>query len=115
VRDSSRRNDVTVPTIDVTELAGLPPGSVVVDVREPEEYVEGHVPGARLIPLGEVVERVDEFPTDTTVYVICQMGSRSAKATGFLLGQGVDAVNVAGGTGAWIAAGEPVVTGEAAD
>jgi rhodanese-related sulfurtransferase len=105
---------VTVPTIDVTELAALPAGSVLIDVREPDEYVGGHVPGARLIPLGDVVERVDEIPTDTTVYVICQVGSRSAKAAGYLLGQGVDAVNVAGGTGAWIAAGEPVVTGEAA-
>ena len=105
---------MTVPTIDVTELAGLPPGSVVIDVREPDEYVEGHVPGARLIPLGEIVERVEEVPTDTTVYLICQMGGRSAKAAGYLLTQGVDAVNVAGGTGAWVAAGEPVVTGEAA-
>lgn len=105
---------MTVPTIDVTELAALPEGSVLIDVREPDEYVGGHVPGARLIPLGDVVERVDEIPTDTTVYVICQVGSRSAKAAGYLLGQGVDAVNVAGGTGAWIAAGEPVVTGEAA-
>ena len=105
---------MTVPTIDVTELAGLPPGSVVIDVREPDEYVEGHVPGARLIPLGDIVERVDEVPTDTTVYLICQMGARSAKAAGYLLTQGVDAVNVAGGTGAWVAAGEPVVTGEAA-
>jgi rhodanese-related sulfurtransferase len=77
----------------------------------PDEYEEYHVPGARLVPLPDVVERVDEIPTDTTVYVICGGGGRSAKAAEFLLGQGIEAVNVRGGSKAWLEAGKPVATG----
>ena len=102
-----------VPEIDITEaarqhLAGTP----VIDVREPDEYTEGHVPGAPLIPLGSLQERVDEVPTDGQVLIICKSGGRSMKAAEFLRGRGVDAVNVAGGTMAWIEAGERVVTGD---
>ena len=85
---------------------------MVIDVREPGEYVEGHVPGAPLIPLGEVMERVDEFPATSEVLIICKSGGRSGQAAQFLRGQGIDAVNIAGGTMAWIAAGNPVVTGD---
>ncbi|MCU1498715.1 MAG: Rhodanese domain protein [Acidimicrobiales bacterium] len=104
-----------VPEIDIAEAARRhAAGTPVFDVREPEEYVEGHVPGAPLVPLGTVVERVDEFPTSTEVLVICKMGGRSRNAAEFLRTQGVDAVNIAGGTMAWIEAGHPVVTGEEA-
>lgn len=101
-----------VPEIDIAEaarrhLAGVP----VFDVREPDEYVGGHVPGAPLVPLGEVADRVADFPTDGEVLVICKAGGRSRKAAEFLRGHGVDAVNVAGGTMAWVEAGNPVVTG----
>ena len=68
-------------------------------------------PGAHLIPLGEVVERIDEVPTGQTVYVICARGARSAKAVGHYRAQGIDAVNVAGGTLAWIDAGLPTDRG----
>ena len=102
-----------VPEIDVTQLASLvADGAVVIDVRNPDEYVEGHVPGAALIPLGEVPDRTDEFPTDRPVYVICAMGGRSRKASEFVIGLGVDATNVAGGTTAWIEAGYDVNQGE---
>src|SRR5688500_2478007 len=82
-----------VPEVDVDELAErLDAGAPLVDVRMPDEYEEYHVPGARLVPLPDVVERVDEIPTDATVYVICGGGGRSAKAVEFLLGQGIEAV-----------------------
>ena len=97
-----------IPEIDVTELASRrAEGAPLIDVREVDEFAEAHVPGAVLIPLGEVVERVDEIPTDQTVYVICARGARSAKAVAHYRAQGSDAVNVAGGTLAWIDAGEP--------
>jgi rhodanese-related sulfurtransferase len=83
-------------------------------VREPAEYAEGHVPGAPLIPLGEVAERISEVPTGE-VLVICRSGARSARAAELLRAHGIDAVNVAGGTLAWIDAGGPVVHGPAAD
>ncbi|HEY8526096.1 MAG TPA: rhodanese-like domain-containing protein [Acidimicrobiales bacterium] len=101
-----------VPEIDVAELAKRrSEGAPVIDVREPDEYDAGHVPGARLVPLTTVPERVDEVPTDQPVYVICAKGGRSLRAAEFYRSQGIEAINVAGGTSAWIEAGQPVNTG----
>ncbi len=101
-----------VPEIDVTELARRwEAGATVVDVRNPDEYEEGHVPGARLVPLPELPDRQGEIPADGEVLVICKSGGRSLQAAEFLRQRGVDAVNVAGGTTAWIEAGHPVVAG----
>jgi rhodanese-related sulfurtransferase len=103
---------VTVPEIDVDELAVLrEQGVVLIDVRNPDEYEGFRVPGAVLIPLPEVPERIEEIPDDQTVYVICQTGSRSARAVEFLNRQGHDTVNVRGGSRAWRAAGRPVESG----
>lgn len=103
---------VEIPEIDVDTLATkLEAGQPVFDVRQPDEYEEAHAPGVRLVPLDQVPERVGEFPTDGEVYVICKSGGRSAKAVEFLRAAGVDAVNVAGGTMAWIESGKPVDTG----
>lgn len=89
--------------------AALDEGSVlVIDVREPHEYADGHVPGAEPMPLMSVPQRVDELSTDRPVYVVCQAGGRSAQAAAFLATRGVDAVNVDGGTGEWVAVGYPV-------
>ena len=104
-----------VPEIDIAEAARRhAAGTPVFDVREPDEYVEGHVPGAPLVPLGTVPDRVGEFPTAGEVLIICKLGGRSRKAAEVLRAQGVDAVNIAGGTMGWIEAGHPVVTGEEA-
>ena len=98
-----------VPEIDVAELAARRDGGVpIIDVRRPAEFEEVRVPGVHLIPLAEVPERIDEVPTDGTVYVICATGVRSAKAAAHFRSLGIDAVNVAGGTVAWEGAGLPV-------
>lgn len=103
---------VDVPAIDIPTLeAALARGEPLFDVRQPDEFEEARAPGARLLPLDEVPERVDEFPRDRTVYVICRSGGRSGKAVELLRQRGVDAVNVDGGTLAWIDAGYPVETG----
>jgi rhodanese-related sulfurtransferase len=103
---------VDVPHIDVTELAARQTAGVpVFDVRHADEYEQAHVPGAVLIPLDELVERVDEIPTTGQVVLICASGGRSYRAGEWLRSRGVDAVNVAGGTIAWIDAGEQVATG----
>lgn len=103
---------VEIPEVDIETLATrMNDGAPVFDVRQPDEYEEAHVPGVVLVPLDQVPERVEEFPTDDTVYVICKTGGRSAKATEFLRAQGIDAVNVAGGTMGWIEAGRPVDAG----
>jgi rhodanese-related sulfurtransferase/molybdopterin-guanine dinucleotide biosynthesis protein A len=97
-----------VPEIDVTELAARrAAGAPLIDVREVAEFADAHVPGAHLIPLGEVAQRIDEVSRDETVYVICARGARSARAVEHYRSQGIDAVNVAGGTRAWMDAGHP--------
>jgi len=62
---------------EVTQLAE---GAVVVDVREPYEWDAGHIEGARLIPLGELPNRLNELPRDADVVFYCQTGGRSARA-----------------------------------
>ena len=67
------------------------------------------IPGAVLIPLGAVPERLAEIPGDRDVYVHCRLGGRSTKAVEFLREHGRPrAYNVAGGIDAWKAAGLPV-------
>lgn len=101
--------------ISVEDLGPLVDGGArVIDVREPDEYAAGHVPGARLVPLGEVPSRVAEcVEGGGTTYLICRSGGRSATACQHLAGLGHDVVNVAGGTMAWIMSGRPVVEGDA--
>lgn len=82
----------------------------VLDVREAREYRPGHVPGARNLPLSVLPARVAEVPKDRPVYVVCQAGGRSAQAAVLLRAVGVDAVDVLGGTGAWIDSGRPIET-----
>ena len=101
-----------LPEIDVDQLKSLQADGVpLIDVREPNEYEEARVPGGALIPLGEVADRVAEVPADETVYVICARGGRSAKAVEHYRSLGIDAVNVAGGTLAWIDAGHATDSG----
>ena len=87
----------------------------LIDVREPDEYTAGHVPGAVNIPLSTIVDAVGAVPVTGTVYVICQLGGRSARACEFLSSQpalsGVTFVNVAGGTAGWSLEGNEVVGG----
>jgi hydroxyacylglutathione hydrolase len=79
---------------------------VVVDVREPWEYRQGHVPGAVLIPLGQLVSRLNELSPEKPVAVICASGSRSQSAAALLGQKGFKIVyNVSGGTGAWMYSG----------
>ena len=105
---------MSVYEIDVDELHGHhAAGAVIIDVREPHEYDEAHVPGVALIPLGEVADRVDDFRQPSPIYLICRTGARSRRAAEFLETQGIVAINVAGGTMAWIDAGFPVDQGGA--
>lgn len=85
--------------------------TALIDVREPAEYAEAHVPGAVLIPMGQLPTRLDEVPTGRTVYVICRSGNRSGAMGPLLDAHGFDSVNVVGGTAAWVRAGLPYETG----
>lgn len=86
-------------------------GTTLIDVREPAEYAEAHVPGAVLIPMGQLPSRLEEVPRDRTVYVICRSGNRSGAMGPLLDAHGFDSVNVLGGTAAWVQAGHRYDTG----
>lgn len=104
--------DAQVPEVDVTAAAAaVAAGSALVDVREPDEFAEVRAAAARLVPLGSIGERVEEFPRGGTVYLICRSGARSMRACEALRSVGIDAVNVAGGTLAWVEAGLPTASG----
>lgn len=104
---------MAVDEVDVDELAErVAAGARVIDVREPDEYTSGHVPGALSVPLATVPDSVDLFRSDAPVYVICQGGGRSRRAAEFVAEHGINAINVAGGTGAWIASGRDTVAGD---
>lgn len=103
---------MALPEIDVHELARLrEQGATLLDVRNQDEWEEARVPGVPLIPLAELAARADEVPSGDPLYVICAGGVRSAKAAEHLRTLGVEAVNVAGGTKAWIEAGYPTESG----
>jgi rhodanese-related sulfurtransferase len=86
--------------------AGSP---VVLDVREPWEYMQGHVPSAKLISLGALGARIEELDAEKPVAVICETGIRSQVATAILGQRGFQKVyNVIGGTSGWKEAGYPL-------
>ncbi|MGZ5416738.1 MAG: rhodanese-like domain-containing protein [Nocardioides sp.] len=101
--------------IDIRQLASvLADGGNVIDVREPGEYVVGHVPGARLVPMGQLPSRLGDLDRSRPVYVVCASGNRSGAMASLLHQNGFDAINVVGGTNAWIQSGRPVTTGVSA-
>lgn len=103
---------MAVQEISVEELSRLVSGgATVVDVRETDEYVSGHVPGAVSAPMSAFADHIDTFDKAGVNYVICQAGGRSMRVCEHLDANGYSVVNVAGGTGAWMAAGYDVVFG----
>jgi len=83
---------------------------IFIDVRTPEEYAEGHIDGARLIPLQELERRLAEVPKVKRVYLYCHSGKRSTAAANMLVKAGFTNIeNIEGGIAAWRGAGYPVV------
>ena len=96
----------------VTELEdAVRSGATLLDVREAGEFADGHVPGARNVPMGQLPGHLDELDRDHPVLLICWSGNRSAAMCDLVSAAGFDAVNVGGGTAAWIRAGRPVEAG----
>ncbi|MGE0439947.1 MAG: rhodanese-like domain-containing protein [Gemmatimonadales bacterium] len=93
--------------LSVADYAGgQPAGAVVVDVRNRSEWDDGHLPGAVLIPLPELPERLGEIPRDREVVFQCQTGGRSAIAASVLQAGGHrKVVNLTGGYAAWVGQG----------
>ena len=101
-----------VENVTVADLAaGVQRGEQVVDVRQPNEFEAGHVPGARLVPMHLVPLRIEELRADPPVFVICESGGRSRQVGDYLAEQGIASRNVVGGTAAWRDLGLPLATG----
>lgn len=104
-----------IPEIGVDELAErLDAGAFLLDVRNPAEWEDVRVPGAVLVPLTELPARLEELPANGEILVICRSGARSLSACEHLRHHGRVALNVAGGTLAWVEADRPVESGPAA-
>ncbi len=105
----------TLTNVTVQELADRvahEPDLVVLDVREPAEWADGHMPGARHIPMRQVSERLAEIPRDRPVALTCAGGTRSSLVASLLLSRGfTDLVNVWGGMNGWAQAGLPLARG----
>ena len=88
-------------TIDAGQLKLLIENkkAIIIDVREDFEYRNGHVPGAKNLPLSQLEEKYQDI-TDGN-YIICQSGARSARACQYLLAKGIETINISGGTSAW--------------
>ncbi len=83
-----------------------------LDVREPSEWEEAHIPYATLIPLGELTARLSEIPKEKNIIVVCRSGNRSAVGRDLLLKSGfANVTSMAGGMNTWQAQGHPVITG----
>jgi rhodanese-related sulfurtransferase len=97
--------------VDPTEAhERLDAGAVLLDVREPDEWMAGHAPEATWIPMRELAGRQAELPSDRPIVVVCRSGERSGRVALALQRAGYDAANLTGGLLAWAHAGLPVVT-----
>jgi rhodanese-related sulfurtransferase len=96
-----------VPSVRPSEVAD---DAFLLDVREPDEWVAGHVAGAHHLPIRDVIARQAEIPMQERVVCVCRVGARSAQVTAYLIQQGYDAVNLDGGMAAWASDGRPMVS-----
>lgn len=87
------------------ETAAGADGALLLDVRDLDEWLAGHIRHATHIPLIEVPHRLAELPRDRSIICICRSGNRSGQATVYLIEHGFQARNMVGGMKAWAAAG----------
>jgi rhodanese-related sulfurtransferase len=94
-----------VPAVAATELSE---DTLLLDVREADEWARGRAVGAVHLPMSEITTRLDEIPRDRDLVIVCHVGNRSARVTLWLQQQGVGCRNLTGGMVAYAAAGLPL-------
>lgn len=107
----SRLFGPSIPKITVTELNeklkfGKHP--LIVDVRQPDEFHQMHIKGAKLIPLTEIYKHLGELPKGREIVCVCATGSRSKSAARILVKDGFSVFDLQGGMAAWKRAKLPV-------
>jgi rhodanese-related sulfurtransferase len=107
--------EVVVPEIKVSDLLlelGKPTPPLLVDVRELYEWQQVHIADSLHIPMNEIPRRLTELPKDANLVIFCAHGSRSYGVAHYLLEQGYQARNLAGGITQWHVQGGAVVVGK---
>ncbi len=102
----------SVSPAEVQKKLGLKTKPYLLDVRQPEEYRSGHIPGAKLIPLSQLNTRMNELPKTQEIICVCRSGNRSMSATRQLASEGYKVTNLQGGMIAWSRSGFPVTKGK---
>ena len=101
-KQEAKVNDAEIEVTEVKEKLDRGDNFVLIDVREPHEYQIASIPGAKLVPLGQIGQRLDEFDKSADIVIHCKSGMRSAKACGILKAAGFEHVrNMKGGILAW--------------
>ena len=112
---SEQRPVARIELIDAEELANRSEGDgvLILDVRDADEFAEGHIPGSTHIPYAQLSDRLAELPTDRPIATICSGGKRSGLAASILQREGFDdVIHVAhGGVGTWSRGGREVESG----
>src|SRR5215216_208411 len=105
------RIELIAPDVLAARLGG-DNGPLVLDVRDADEFANGHVPGSQHIPYGQLVEHLSELPRDRTIATMCTGGKRSGLAASLLQREGFDGVIHVGhgGVGTWRELGHPIET-----
>ncbi len=104
-------------SLPAVEVAAVGPDTVVLDVREDDEWAAGHIEGAHHVPMFQVPQYVadaGDLAPDVPIVVVCKMGARSAQVTAWLNQNGFDAHNLTGGMLAWAHAGRAMVSEDGA-
>jgi SulP family sulfate permease len=98
VLEATSLPEYDIPTWHPSDLkehlppTGIPLDFILIDVREPKEFRQGHVPHAQLMPIRTIPQKGNELPRDQTIVVICRIGRRSRLAAGILKDMGYDRV-----------------------
>jgi len=91
----------SMPAPELSEKLKNGKHPLVLDVRQPEEYRVAHIPGAKLMPLGEISRRMHELPKSREIVCVCASGHRSSSATRMLIQAGYNAIDMKGGMITW--------------
>jgi len=93
---------VNITPADLKKLFDSGKAPMIVDVRTPEEYAAGHIPGAKLIPLQTIEEGIKAIDKKQEMVLVCRSGNRSAQAYEILAGMGYSSLkNMTGGMTEW--------------
>ena len=86
------------PSLEPENLEDLlQEGYQLVDVREQDEWDAGHHKGARHLPMGEIIENIDDFKNNEKYIFVCRSGVRSGRVTNFMISKNIESYNLSGG------------------